>query len=189
MTVKEMYLATARMVDEDINLDGNIDSDTQSIIKKFLDSFNYSYRKVAKDKLLFLAKEEIELEDKTFNTDYLANTHCLILSVKDKNGNTLHFEDDGDGDIVVDTSEDSVIVHYYYLPRKLEALDDSTKFPSDVDERILCYYASYEYLNMEGGSEERNKAQDNLLAYNDALDSIKKRKGPKKYVRKVDDIE
>lgn len=173
------------MVDEDINLEGNIDSDTKLIIDKFLGSYNQAYRKIAKDKLLFLTKEEVEVENNRINTEFLMNEMCLILKIEDDAGNKITYNDDGDYEILVNTNENSVIVYYYYLPKKLSSMDDSTKFPPDVDDRILCYFAAYEYLNMEGGSEERVKAQDNLLTYNDALDSIRKRKMPSKYVKRV----
>lgn len=185
MTVRELYLTTALMVDEDVNLDGNIDEDTKLIIDKFLSSYNHAYRKVSKDKLLFLTKEEVEVENKRINTEYLMNELCLILKIEDAEGNKINYTDDGDYEVLVNTNQTSVIVYYYYLPKKLSEMDDSTKFPPDVDDKILCYFAAYEYLNMEGGSEERVKAQDNLLTYNDVVDAIKKRRMPSKYVKKV----
>lgn len=185
MTVRELHMSTAQMVDEDIDLVTNIDDDTKLILDKFLGSYNHAYQKVAKDKLLFLTKEEVEVENKKINTEYLMNKLCLILRIEDDEGNRVDYSEDGNSEVLVDTEKTSVTIYYYYIPKKLVDLDDSTKFPPDVDERILCYFAAYEYLNMEGGSEERVKAQDNLLAFNDAVDNIRKRRMPSKYIKKV----
>lgn len=184
MTLKEMYIEIARRVEEDIVIKDNqkINDSTQAILDKFLISINYAYRKIALDKRLFLTKETVTLENNRVNTDYLNEEFCELLKVTDSEGNNLkYYIEDGDNEILVDTSETEVIVYYYYLPRRLEEMADEPQFPADVDDMILCFFAAYDYLAQEG--DEEAKAQNQLILYNDKYDGIRRRRGRTKYVR------
>lgn len=183
MTLKEMYNEVARRVEEDIVIKDNqrISDSTQAILDKFLTSINYAYRKISLDKRLFLTKETAKLENNRISTDYLNEEFCEILKVTDTDGNKLkYYMEDGDEEILVDTQNTEVIVYYYYLPKRLEELSDEPKFPSDVDDMILCFFAAYDYLAQEG--DEEQKAQNQLILYNDKYDSIRRRAGRTKYV-------
>jgi len=184
MTLKEMYFEIARRTEEDIVIKDNqkISDSTQAILNKYLTSINYAYRKIALDKRLFLTKETVTLENGRANTDYLNEEFGELLKIVDTDGSNLKYcMEDGDNEILVDTSSSEVVVYYYYLPKRLEDLSDEPQFPADVDDMILCFFAAYDYLAQEG--DEEQKAQNQLILYNDKYDGIRRRAGRTKYVR------
>jgi len=187
MTLKELYYEIAKRVDEDItiNFDGTMDDDTKELIDKFLSSINYFYRKVAKDKRLFLWKESVELNNGILDISLLEKEFCELLRIESEAGDKIKYLEINNSNIKCETDAKNVIVYYYYLPTRLQNLSDSPQFPNDVDDNILCFYAAYDYLNIEGENEDRIKAQSQLILLNDALDGIKKRNGPSKYVKEV----
>ena len=185
MTLKEMYLEISRRVEEDIEIKDNakIPDDVQKILDKFLISINYIYRKIALDKRLFLTKEVVEVDNNRINTEYLQEEFCELLKVLDENGNEIvNYAHDGDNEIEIAGNHEEVTVYYYYLPKRLSDLGDTPKFPSDVDDMILCFFSAYDYLAQEG--DEEVKAQNQLTLFNDKYDSIRKRRGRTKYVRR-----
>ena len=185
MTLKEMYLEISRRVEEDIEIKDNvkIPDSVQKVLDKFLISINYIYRKISLDKRLFLTKETVTVENNRINTDYLQEDYCELLKVLDENGNEIiNYTHDGDNEIEIVGNYDNVIVYYYYLPKRLESLSDEPKFPSDVDDMILCFFSAYDYLAQEG--DEEVKAQNQLTLFNDKYESIKKRRARTIYVRR-----
>lgn len=185
MTLKEMFLEISRRVEEDIEIKDNakIPDSVQKVLDKFLISINYIYRKIAGDKRLFLTKENVTVENNRINTDYLQEEYFELLKVLDSNGNEIiNYTHDGDNEIEIIGNYDTVTVYYYYLPKRLESLSDEPKFPSDVDDMILCFFSAYDYLSQEG--DEEVKAQNQLTLFNDKYDSIRKRRARTKYVRR-----
>ena len=187
MTVKELYFEIAKRVNEEIaiNYDNTMDDNTKELVNKFLSSINYMYRKVAKDKRLFLWKESVELNNGILDISLLEKEFCELLKIETESGDRIKYSEVNNLNIKCEADDKNVIVYYYYLPERLQNLSDSPQFPNDVDDNILCFYAAYDYLNIEGENEDRVKAQGQLILLNDALDGIRKRKGPTKYVKEV----
>mgnify|MGYP006955114701 CR=1 FL=1 len=172
MTLKEIIKDCLRRIDEDIMDFSNLDVKEQVIINKLKTSINYCYRKLARDKLCFHTKETIKLENNIFNTEYLINTFIKLKKVLDSEGNELIAKDIGDGEIRVETRDTNVTVYYYYQPSEVTGMSDEPTLPARADPLIFSYYASMDYLNMEGDNGERVKAQDQLGLFNDAWSNI-----------------
>lgn len=172
MTLNEMIKECSYRIDETIDTTST-NASVVLMINKLKSSINTCYKKLAREKLIFTTKETILLENNIFNTEYLLNKCYKVKRITDTEGHTLRYDVIGDNEIEVDTDLTSVIVYYYYIPKDLVNLADSTKFPKNIDDMILVNYASYDYLNMVGEAREMAKAQNELALYQDAYENIK----------------
>lgn len=172
MTLKEIIQDCLRRIDEDIYDLSNLTDKEEVIIAKVKTSINYCYRKLAREKMCFSTRENVNLENNIFNTEYLNNTYIRIKKVLDANGNEVMVKDIGDGEMYVETRDKTVTVYYYYQPEPINSYSDEPTLPAKVDPLIFSYYAAMDYLNMEGDNEERVKAQDQLGLFNDAWSNI-----------------
>lgn len=173
MTLKQLIQECLYRIDEEIQDFKNVTDKEQIIINKLKTSINYIYKKLAREKKIFLTNQKIKLENNIFNTEYLMNTFVQIKRVVGSRNEPLQYKDVGDGEIEVKTRDTDVTVYYYYQPDALEGMSDETEFPERIDPMILVYYAAMDYLNMEGENEEMVKAQLQLNLFNDAYENIK----------------
>ena len=173
MTLKQLIQECLYRIDEDIEDFKNLTDKEEIIVNKLKTSINYIYKKLAREKKIFLTSQKVKLDNNIFNTEYLINTFVQIKRIVGSNNEALQYKDIGDGEIEVKARDTEVIVYYYYQPEALTSLSDETVFPPRIDEMILVYYASMDYLNMEGENEEMVKAQLQLNLFNDAYENIR----------------
>ena len=173
MTLKELIQECLYRIDEEIGDFKNLTDKEQVIVNKLKTGINYMYKKLAREKKIFLTSQKVKLDNNIFNTEYLINTFVQIKRIVGSNGEQLQYKDIGDGEVEVQTRDTQVTVYYYYQPEALSSLSDETEFPPRIDDMILVYYASSDYLNMEGENEEMVKAQLQLNLFNDAYENIK----------------
>ena len=173
MTLKQLIQECLYRIDEEIGDFKNLTDKEQVIVNKLKTGINYMYKKLAREKKIFLTSQEIKLDNNIFNTEYLINTFVQIKRIVGSNGEQLQYKDIGDGEVEVKTRDTEVTVYYYYQPEALTGMSDETEFPPRIDDMILVYYASSDYLNMEGENEEMVKAQLQLNLFNDAYENIK----------------
>ena len=173
MTLKQLIQECLYRIDEDIEDFKNLTDKEEIIVNKLKTSINYMYKKLAREKKIFLTSQKVKLDNNIFNTEYLINTFVQIKRIVGSNNEALQYKDIGDGEIEVKARDTEVIVYYYYQPEALTSLSDETVFPPRIDEMILVYYASMDYLNMEGENEEMVKAQLQLNLFNDAYENIR----------------
>ena len=173
MTLKELIQECLYRIDEEIQDFKNLTDKEQVIVNKLKTGINYMYKKLAREKKIFLTSQKVKLDNNIFNTEYLINTFVQIKRIVGSNGEQLQYKDIGDGEVEVQTRDTQVTVYYYYQPEALSSMSDETEFPPRIDDMILVYYASSDYLNMEGENEEMVKAQLQLNLFNDAYENIK----------------
>lgn len=173
MTLKELIQECLYRIDEEIGDFKNLTDKEQVIVNKLKTGINYMYKKLAREKKIFLTSQKVKLDNNIFNTEYLINTFVQIKRIVGSNGEQLQYKDVGDGEVEVKTRDEQVTVYYYYQPEALSSMSDETEFPPRIDDMILVYYASSDYLNMEGENEEMVKAQLQLNLFNDAYENIK----------------
>ena len=173
MTLKQLIQECLYRIDEDIEDFKNLTDKEEVIVNKLKTSINYMYKKLAREKKIFLTSQKVKLDNNIFNTEYLINTFVQTKRIVGSNNEPLQYKDIGDGELEVKTRDTEVTVYYYYQPEALTSLSDETVFPPRIDEMILVYYASMDYLNMEGENEEMVKAQLQLNLFNDAYENIR----------------
>jgi len=192
LTLDEMFIETATYVDETIEkTDGVYTGESLAIVNKFKSAINRAYIKIAKFRFKLDHSEDVVLDaNKQFSLSSLSKTFYEIIKIENEDeapvrrafvpGNKVECPDYNEGD--------TLTVYYYYIPAKLQNLDDTPEFPAGaVDHKVLCYYAAFEYLHMEG-MYDRTKAEqaDKWLAFwNDGYNEIKQNRGEIEQVQDV----
>lgn len=178
MTLDEMYAETAMYTDETINkVNGNYDGNSMPIINKFRSAINYAYKKICREKY------HPEIEDRINPGDILTMKFYRILSVKTEDGFDIDYSIE-DNELRYDY-DGAVLVRYQYIPNDLVNLTDEPIVPEEyVDYKIMCYYAAFQYLNIE----DDDRAARWLSLWNDGFDSIKEIKVVQYKIKPVYDM-
>lgn len=168
MTLDEMYIETAMYTDENIvKTSGDYSGDNLKIINKFKSALNYAYKKICKEKFKLLATENITVINNAINIADLNKAFFKLKDIKDSNGYELNYNLNGD---IISLDNGNVVVNYYYMPDDLVNLTDVPLLPeAGVDHKILCYFAAFQYLNIE----DDDRASKWINLWNDGFNSIK----------------
>lgn len=178
MTLDEMIQQCAADTDE-APLPKSNDAyagDSKVIADKFTVGINFAYRKIAKEKIQLTHSEAVTLDaKKSFLATALSRELITILSIETADESPIGWNRGVGNKIICPGAEagGSVTVEYRYLPAKLALLTAVPDFPEgQVDHRILCYYADFEYLNTEVDAASRNRAQTWLGLFNSGYSDI-----------------
>lgn len=193
MTLDEMYLETAVYVDESIhkNDEGAYTGESLLIVDKFKSAINYAYHKICKERFSLEYSEEVVLdENKEFAIAGLTETFYELIKITGNSRHRISWEF-VPPEMVRCPGRDSgetVRVYYYYLPPELRGLEDEPVFPlGAVDHRVLCYWAAFTFLHMEGQWDTSASAQAErwLSFWNDGFGSIKQNRGEPDEIKNV----
>jgi hypothetical protein len=142
VTLDDMYKETAMYVGETLqSQDGSYIGESIILINIFKSAINFAYKKIAREKY------NLEFEDSVSSGDVLTKKFYKVKKVSVDNSpidyqienNAIEFDYDGYVDVL-----------YYYIPNDLTNLTDVPELPDEaVDHKILCYYAAFQYFNIE----------------------------------------
>lgn len=141
MTLEEMYNETAMYIGEVLQKEGNLYiGESITLTNIFKSAINYVYKKICREKYNLETTENITsgqaltkklYKVKSVNIEGEAIPYIL-------GNNTIEFD------------YDSADVNYFYIPSNLTNLTDIPELPEElVDHKILCYYAAFQYFNIE----------------------------------------
>ena len=160
-TLDDMLIETAKYCDVEISkTDGAYSGDSLVITDKLKSAINYAYKKICLEKIHREYKEEFT------SMAALTKTFFKAISLKDADGHEIPFSIEA-GEFVYD-SDETLTLHYIYIPPELAALTDVPDLPANADLRIPCYYAAYFYLSDD--SDERAAKYVDL--WNDGFESL-----------------
>ena len=190
MTLDEMYVEIATYVDETITKTGAVYLDTSlAITNKFKSAINEAYRKIATERYKLIYSQTVTLDaNLQFTLSGLTKTFYRLVRVEDADEYeiTAMIIPAEKVECPNEASGDTVTVYYYYLPAELSVLTGSPEFPTAaVDHKVMCYYAAFKYLTIEGEQENRVKARDWLALWNEGFDSINQNRGEVDTVQNV----
>lgn len=152
--------------------------DSKHNAEKILSALNYVYRKIAQEKYNLVHTENIVLNSNLqFDTNLLIKTFYKIKEIT-FNGNSIEWENEELIKCPNNQIGDIITVKYCYIPINM-IFDNLEEVPMvKCDHRILCYYASFQYL-MGNGQDTKNW----LDLFNDGFNNIRQNRGKSRRVR------
>jgi len=191
LTLDEMYHEIASYVDEEIAAAGPYTGDELILVNKFKSAINYAYiNKIAKEKYRLEYKDTVTLDnDQQFALSALTKTFYEIRKIEDINESKItnwEFSPDEKVYFPYNASGETFTVYYYCLPDELTGTGDTPIFPAAaVDHKILCFFAAFQYWNIEDDEDSISKANKWLALWNDGYNNIKQNRGQKRKIRRV----
>jgi hypothetical protein len=170
MTLDQMITTTLRFA----QLKSNADTKTE-----ITSALNYAYKKICREKYRLKNTEDVTLiVDGKFDCKSLAKSFFIPSD--------LYIKTDGDYILLPSNKAgDTVTINYYYIPTDLVNPSDVPELPETiVDHKILCFYAAYESLKVDG--DEEGFAPTWLNLFNDGFNNIKTNRQPVNTVQNVD---
>lgn len=173
MTLQEMMLEVAQNTFAKITLPYNSVSDPKNNATKILTSLNYIYKKIARERYNLVYKENVTLDsNQEFDTKTLSKTFYKIKNIDTDiwdNGELIKCPSNAIGD--------TLTLEYCYIPSDLTFADMTEEPLVKCDHRILCYYASFQFL--QGNGQNTNNWLD---LFNDGFSTIRQTRGKSKRV-------
>jgi hypothetical protein len=177
-TLDELYIECATLVDETINKTGSVyTGDSLKITNIFKKGLNYAKNKILREKYSPIHSQTFILDRSLeINIGVLTKTFIAVYRIEDSFGDeignyrkvsnfTLKLPDNQSGDVIT--------LQYRYKTDDLSLLTDVLDFPDGiVDAQILCFFAAYKYLIVEGSQDSKIRANDFLNLFNDGFDNI-----------------
>lgn len=160
--------------------------DNLDVVNKIIDGINYAYEKICKEKYRLYYSEQITLDSNLrYDTANLTKTLWEIDSIKISNY-MYQFEFVDDTVIVVPDGAEGVTfdIKYSYIPSSftISSLTGKPAFrDGQIDNTIMCYYATYHYLNIEIDSSSVTW----LNLFNEGFSKIRESKGSSKKVKSL----
>lgn len=183
LTLQEMITKVAMYTRREIGL-APYTGDNLDIATKITDGINYAYEKICKERYRLYFTEEITLDSNLqYDTSNLTKTLFEIDSIKiDTCSYEFEFIDDTTLYMPYGTVGNTYTIKYSFIPNKLSEMTDKPLFKDgQIDSSILCFYASYHYLNIEIDSSSVTW----LNLFNDAFENIRESKGKSKKVKSI----
>lgn len=171
-----MYNETAMYIGEVLQKqDNEYIGESITLTNIFKSAINFAYKKIVREKY------PLEYEDTVSSGDPLTKKFYKLKKVSVDNlpidftieNNAIEFDYDGPVDVL-----------YNYIPNELSSLTDVPELPDEaVDHRLLCYYAAFQYFNIE----DDDRAVKWLNMWEDGFSSIRADKVRQTVVKRIYD--
>jgi hypothetical protein len=166
-------LTLDQMLDQILENTANDLSSKDEYSPRFKAAINYAKNKIAKERYAPDHSETVTLTDEVYDVSNLTKSIIKIKKITTTDGYELDWERLSSTQIKV-PGQTSAVILYTYLPANLVNASDVLDFPSSVvDPQILCFYATYQYLLVEGGNNDLAISSYWLNLWNDGFENIR----------------
>ena len=177
MTLQDMMLEVAQNTFAKIVLPYNPISDPKNNATKILTGLNAVYKKIAKERYNLVFTENVTLDSNlSFDTNSLTKKFYKIKSLT-FNGCDVEWNN---AEIIVcpfNVVGNILTIVYCYIPNDLTFTNMLEEPLVKCDHRVLCYYASFQFLMGNG-----QDTQSWLDLFNDGFDNIRQTRGKSRRV-------
>jgi len=180
MTVLQMLNETATYTDttNELGTTTPYTGAALTLANKFVSGLNYAKNKICRERYAPDYRQSVTLDsDLRFQPADLTYTLLYVYKVLNSDGDEITCKqfDYNNYECPYEESGATVTVYYKYLPSDFSSSSLTTE-PSfaekHVDHKLLCYYAAYQYLLLEGDTISLGKSSYWLNLWNDGFNTV-----------------